>query len=489
MLRLSWLQNWLQNKIATGLLFSLALLTGCGGGSQVVRQPVTAGSTHVMVVVTSTTNDKLIGFQMGIISIGLTDSAGQSFSVFSQPALGLSSTHLTEFTRLNGVAQPLGTGTVPQGTYTSATVKVAACQFDFVIAASGTIATTEDAEGICGQGTANATVNLPSPITVSGQNMVLSLNLQIPQSYALTGSTTYTISPVFTLSPITISANPTNLNNGKLGGMDAQITSVNAGTNSFTAQTADGTLLTMNTASDTQFQGVSGLPAITTGMFVNVDGAIQSDGSLLATRLEVNSPTAETEDLMIPLAPASPAGSTVSEPVNCFPGSANPPVCNSAFFVSNTVSFHISGQMNNLPNLPFTSVFDSSNFVLGQNVSVASSTTVPGPGGMQATDITLEPQTLNGIVSAVSTAGSFNVYTVSIPSYHAIPVTQQETVVAPFVSIITPTTVTVYADANTQLLQSGAIAPGSLLRFRGLLFNDSGALRLDCAEILDGVAE
>jgi len=61
--------------------------------------------------------------------------------------------------------------------------------------------------------------------------------------------------------------------------------------------------------------------------------------------------------------------------------------------------------------------------------------------------------------------------------------------VAPFVSVPNPTTVTVYADGNTQLLQSGAIAPGSLLRFRGLLFNDGGVLRLDCEEILDGVAE
>jgi hypothetical protein len=60
-------------------------------------------------------------------------------------------------------------------------------------------------------------------------------------------------------------------------------------------------------------------------------------------------------------------------------------------------------------------------------------------------------------------------------------------VVAPFSAVASPTTVTVYADGNTQLLQSGSIAPGSLLRFRGLVFSDNGTLRMDCAKVLDGV--
>jgi hypothetical protein len=480
----------LQNKISIGLLLMLALLIGCGGGSQVTPPPVNAGATSVMVVLTSTANDKLTEFDMALTTLSLNDSAGNSVSVFSKPPVQIGSTQLTDFMRLNGAAQPLGAATVPQGTYTSATVKVAACQFGFASPASGATLVANNAEGLCGQGTGNTTVTLPSPITISGQNIVLALNLEIPQSYTVTGNT-YTISPVFSLAPITISASPTNVNNGKIAGVAVRMESINTGNNSFTAQTADGTLLTMNTSSNTQFQGIGGLAAITTGMLVSLDGAIQTDGTLLATRLEVNSPTAVTEDLMIPLAPASPVGTTISQPMECFPGPADIPVCNSLFFISNTVSFHVSGQMSNLQSLPFAPLFDSSNFVLGQNVSVAASTTVLSPGGMQASDITLQPQTFNGIVTAVSTTGNFNVYTVSIASYHPIPVTQQETglSLSTFVSVPNPTTVTVYADASTQLLQSGAIAPGSLLRFRGLLFNDTGALRLDCQEILDGVAE
>jgi hypothetical protein len=52
-----------------------------------------------------------------------------------------------------------------------------------------------------------------------------------------------------------------------------------------------------------------------------------------------------------------------------------------------------------------------------------------------------------------------------------------------------PGSIVVYVDSNTQLLNSGTIGTGSLLRFNGLVFNDSGTLRMDCAQVNDGVAE
>src|SRR5580692_11805745 len=42
----------------------------------------------------------------------------------------------------------------------------------------------------------------------------------------------------------------------------------------------------------TVFQGVSGASALSAGMFLNMDGAIQSDGSLLATRVELEDSSA-----------------------------------------------------------------------------------------------------------------------------------------------------------------------------------------------------
>jgi hypothetical protein len=52
-----------------------------------------------------------------------------------------------------------------------------------------------------------------------------------------------------------------------------------------------------------------------------------------------------------------------------------------------------------------------------------------------------------------------------------------------------PNTVVVYADSNTQMLNTNPIAVGGVARFYGLVFNDNGTLRMDCAQIKDGVAE
>ena len=47
----------------------------------------------------------------------------------------------------------------------------------------------------------------------------------------------------------------------------------------------------------------------------------------------------------------------------------------------------------------------------------------------------------------------------------------------------------VYVDSTAQLLNTNSLAPGSVLRFHGLVFNDNGTLRMDCSQINDGVPE
>jgi hypothetical protein len=49
--------------------------------------------------------------------------------------------------------------------------------------------------------------------------------------------------------------------------------------------------------------------------------------------------------------------------------------------------------------------------------------------------------------------------------------------------------VEVYVDSNTQSLNTAAaLGIGSTFRFYGLAFNDNGTLRMDCAQVNDGVA-
>jgi hypothetical protein len=51
------------------------------------------------------------------------------------------------------------------------------------------------------------------------------------------------------------------------------------------------------------------------------------------------------------------------------------------------------------------------------------------------------------------------------------------------------TNVVIYAESSTQMLNTSPIAVGGVARFYSLVFNDSGTLRMDCAQINDGVAE
>jgi hypothetical protein len=81
--------------------------------------------------------------------------------------------------------------------------------------------------------------------------------------------------------------------------------------------------------------------------------------------------------------------------------------------------------------------------------------------------------------------GNFTDYTVSLASYDLFPtlaVQQGQTTL-----LNDPSQVEVYIDSNTQKLNTEALAPGSTLRFYGLVFNDNGTLRMDCAQVNDGV--
>jgi hypothetical protein len=51
-----------------------------------------------------------------------------------------------------------------------------------------------------------------------------------------------------------------------------------------------------------------------------------------------------------------------------------------------------------------------------------------------------------------------------------------------------PQQIVVYTDQNTQVLSAGAVSAGNVARFTGVVFNDNGTLRMDCTQVMDGVA-
>jgi hypothetical protein len=225
-------------------------------------------------------------------------------------------------------------------------------------------------------------------------------------------------------------------------------------------------------------------------MFLDVDGAIQSDGSLLATRIALEDSSAINEssgplmfvDNIVPvleLYGRTELGSLVND-------NGQSVYFDIPQFDFSNAAFNISGQLTNLQNLPFVPSFNASNMVAGQNADITSQNfALTGGTYTLANTITLAPQTINGTVVTAQPIGSFVDYTVSLASYDLFPtlaVQQGQTTL-----LNNPSQVEVYIDSSTQTLNTQALAVGSTLRFYGLVFNDNGTLRMDCAQVNDGV--
>lgn len=115
--------------------------------------------------------------------------------------------------------------------------------------------------------------------------------------------------------------------------------------------------------------------------------------------------------------------------------------------------------------------------------------TIQPPAG---THFSVEPQnqkqgknTLKHI-SALASGDVQRGYTVSLASYDLFPMLALQ----PGQTAVEndPSQVDVYVDSNTQSLNTAALGIGSTFRFYGLAFNDNGRLRMDCAQVNDGVA-
>jgi len=478
--------------VAAAIIFS----TSCGStGSMSSSTP--PGNTSVTVLLSSTGNDQLSEFDIGFLGMTLTSQSGKTVTLLPTSAPG--SGPGAEFVGLNGTAGPLATASILQDTYTAATVTLNGAQFVCIdlVSSDGQGSLDTSTFNDLGMPASSVTVNLPSPITITGASMGLSLNLLVSQSaaysacYTPNGVSSFSITPTFNLTPLTLSSSPTNAANGKVTGLNGEVTAIAATANSFTLSLPDAEgrrSISVSTGSNTAYQGISNFSAVAVGTFVDMDGAIQSDGSVLATRIAVEDPSAG-DIFSGPMILVTPSVSTLlmlprqQQGMNfvcCYQGGSIPVNYGSALF-------QISGQLANLGHLPFVPSFTASNMVPGQNLyfSVATYSAFTGGPFPTATTITLMPQTIDATVVGSSTSDTFTDYTVSLAPYDLFPMLAAQ----PGQTTVenNPSQVEVYVDSSTQKLNTQPLAAGSTLRFYGLVFNDNGTLRMDCAQVNDGV--
>ena len=475
--------SWLTLTFTIGFAIFATGCGGAGGGGTTLK-----GNTAVVLLATSTANDQLSQFPIALKSLTLTSRSGTTVTLISSPLSA-------EFIHLNGNLEPLTTVSIPEDVYTSATAVEGGTAPVCIGLESSSGGLLVDG-AMNGPGTQPITVNLPQPITVSGEAMGLVLNLQVSQSAPFSGSCApnleVAVAPVFALTPMAIAAQPTNSTNGKAIGLEGLIGSVNAGGDGF-AVTApvgywNGYPPTWQVAvnGNTDFEGVGNSAGLSAGMPVDMDVALQADGSLLATRVAVYD--TNTSNLSFSSGQITLESPSKSEVYGLTAQVAGDLPAMSDIFGYSDAAFGTSGQFTNVPSLPFAAVFNAGSIAGGQNILVnANAAPVEGlpPLPLPVATITLMPQTLNGTVSAISPQGAFTAYTITLAPYDLFPGLSALPAQATLLS--SPGTVTVYADSSTQMLSAPAV--GGVFRFYGLVFNDNGTLKMDCAQVSVGVAE
>lgn len=476
------------------------LLAGCGGGGgngSSAAPPPPAISTAT-VVISSTANGHLISYGAELQSITLTNAAGNSVTLMSSAqAQG------REFIHVNGTIEPLLTVTIPQDTYTSA----AATLSGTAVSCLGINSSTGllEGSGNAGSATPTATVTLPQPLVVNSPTVGLMLTLLVSQSASVDcgqddAFQTAKTNPAFTLTSFAIASEPDSPMNGAVDALQGQVTNVDGNTLqimlplNYASPEMSAGALTVTADAATVWDGVASAQQLAVGQFVIVDGALQADGSVRATRVTLPDPNAvdvQSGQLQFAALPGQ-LNSVDQGTYPAFGLSQNQQQGTDSYtFYNNyettaTSVFSMSSAATNLSSLPFTPSFVAANLVVGQNVYVSSQAYSLAHANIFTTvnTVTQLPQTIDALISSVATSGNFTVYTVTRPSDDAFVLLagsgpQQ-------VPLAQPATVMVYVDASTKMLASQAPAVGGSLRFYGLLFNDAGTLRMDCTRILDG---
>lgn len=472
------------------------LVTGCGGGSSPTSAtpiPPTVQNTSVTILVSSTANDRVVQANLTVTNLMLTDAMGNAVNVLSSP-------QSAEFMHLNGPTESLVTVDVPQGVYTAATATLGNANFACVALASSGYISSGTTTLISG----TPTVTVPAPISISGTHLNLVLNLQVSASQGNSacsalytapppGSSDVTITPAFTLTAMAPTAQVMSSDFAREIGLIGVVSALASDGGGFSVAGADGPAWSVKANGSTVFQGIAGLSALSVGLPVNFDASPQSDGSLLASRVEVTD--ANVSELtvwrgpMIFISNAAPQRELfVTERAGpLFGGVEGEGGPWGLGFGADTI-YQTSAQFSNLSSLPFSATFAANNMVAGQSVYLSTHANAfpNSPGLVAVTTVTLLPQTINGTVTAVGSAGSFTTYTVALANYNLF--TALATQGGQTTILTNPGSVVVYIDTGTQTLNTAPPAIGSLLRFNGLVFNDKGTLRMDCAEVWDGVA-
>ena len=436
----------------TTVLLAL-FLAGCGGGGN--GTSITSGplAGNVTINTGDAVNDQIIKFELTVSVVTLTGSGGTSNTgnLLSKPVE-------VEFVHQAGHFEPLAIVNVPAGTYSGATLSVS--NPEVVVVNSG-VPTKVPATLT----SSTITVTFSPAITIGSSNStVINFDLDLANSVTLNGNpvSSATVAPKFNVTTSTVNQNNNeDDDNGEIEDIHGKVTNITAP--NFTIQTTQSTI-TFATDSNTKFEGVTSLSQLKVGDIVEVDGMTKSDGTKLATKVEVeeeNNQGMEVEGIITAVTGSPATQITIAHQVDS-DDNPNPPVTLDVAINSNT-QFVVRADDLVMGSTP---AFDASHIGKGQRVEVdtANSTSTP----VLADKIKLREQALIGTVAATP-APSSSGFTLNISPTSA------------FGSLTGQTSIAVTIVSGTE--QKVSPTAGATVRVRGLIFVNAGTYSMIAARI------
>jgi len=262
------------------LLAPLVLLVACGGGSG--SQSGSTGQAQqgkVFVTGEDAPVSSVVGFNITINSITLNNS--------SSTVQALSTPTAVDFGRLMGLRSLLAFSTIPQGTYTSATITFGASSPAPLISyidLSTHPPTVQELTGTLNQTTVTVPFPAGAPLIVTSNGLVgLHMDFDVRASLVVNGSNQITgaIKPTMTIQAVSASDEV-----GQITEFTGNVVSTDTNTDSFLMQGPYGFQETIDVNQSTQYNGSNSLSTLTPDAIVSVVGTVQIDGSILASGVE-----------------------------------------------------------------------------------------------------------------------------------------------------------------------------------------------------------
>jgi len=317
-------------------------------------------------------------------------------------------------------------------------------------------------------------IKFASPLTLTTQAATVNLDFNLASSVSMDASGNITFTPTIVATVAMVPSNTGDEDEAENGEVEDIVGAVSAisGT-SFTIMVGQQSL-TFATNSSTRFDGISSFSALTKGMIVQVRAVTQSDGTLLATKVEAedqdeneNENETEAQGLVV-----STSGSPVTQfamLVRDHSGlTTMTPLGNTLTVnVASGTQFKIDTDSIDLTNLSFTPTFDATSFTKGQNVETEG--TVSGTT-LTATKVRLKEQSLTGTVSGFTQNGNAARFTLTVPTNSV------------FAMLAGQNTVTVFQQPSTRTRIT--VANGATVVVRGLVFSTSGKYNMVAGRIL-----